>query len=71
MDHEDELSNRYEKIGFKPQKEVVYNKLLPYSDELDDDSINMLKEIKGYLGRLIILREMRPGCGIWVVKLQR
>lgn len=68
---EDNLEKRYEKLGFKPQKEVVYNKLLPYSDKLDYDSVNMLKEVKGHLGRSIILREMRPGCGIWVVKLQR
>ncbi|XP_075223188.1 proteasome activator complex subunit 4A-like isoform X2 [Lycorma delicatula] len=68
----DDWSNkRFEKLGFKPQKEDVYNKLLPYSERLDDDSVNMLKEVKGHLGKLIILREMRPGCGMWVVKLQR
>lgn len=70
-EQEDYSNKRFKKLGFKPQKEVIYNKLLPYSEKLDDDSVNMLKDIKGHLGKLIVLREMRPGCGIWVVKLQR
>lgn len=58
-------------LGFRPQKELVYNKLLPYADELDAESQMLLTEIKENLGRAVMLREIRPGCVLWSNKLYK
>ncbi|XP_076047764.1 proteasome activator complex subunit 4-like isoform X2 [Oratosquilla oratoria] len=58
-------------FGFKPQKEVVYNKLLPYSGKLQEEILEHLKCIKENLAKAVILRDIRPGCIHWVAKLSR
>jgi len=70
MDEEDRenVGGRVKRLGFKPQKEIVYCKLLPYADQLDDESVRMLSEIKANLGRAVMMREMRPGCGMWTAR---
>ena len=50
-----------EKLGFKPQKTIVYNRLLPYSDRLLTEAGETLAEIKANLGCAILRRELRPG----------
>uniref|UniRef100_A0A672JUD6 Proteasome activator complex subunit 4B-like n=1 Tax=Sinocyclocheilus grahami TaxID=75366 RepID=A0A672JUD6_SINGR len=55
--------------GFVPQKEIVYNKLLPYADKLDRESNDILAQIKGNLGRAVQLRELWPGVLLWTRKL--
>ncbi|XP_072167902.1 proteasome activator complex subunit 4-like [Diadema setosum] len=50
------------------QKEVVYNKLLPYSDCLDGESSRQLVEIKTNLSLAVQLRELRPGVVFWTGK---
>lgn len=47
------------------QKEVIFNKLLPYADELDNEADALLAKIKANLGRCVMLREIKPGCVIW------
>lgn len=71
QDETTELLQRAAVLGFKPQKENVYNKLLPYSEELDKESLLMLKSIKENLSKAVIMRELRPGCGIWVARLTK
>lgn len=56
-------------LGFVPQKEIIYNKLLPYADRLDDESNELLKKIKGNLSRTVQLGEIRPGALFWTRKL--
>ncbi|XP_054654643.1 proteasome activator complex subunit 4A [Dunckerocampus dactyliophorus] len=56
-------------LGFVPQKDIVYNKLLPYADKLDEESNNILSSIKGNLGRAVQLREIWPGVLFWTRKL--
>lgn len=56
-------------IGFVPQKEIVYNQLLPYAEKLDDESNDILASIKGNLGRAVQLRELWPGVLFWTRKL--
>ncbi|KAM0724588.1 Proteasome activator complex subunit 4B [Formica fusca] len=56
-------------LGFRPQKELVYNKLLPYADKLDVESRVWLAQIKGNLGRAVMLRELKPGCVFWTSRL--
>uniref|UniRef100_A0A8C1B7R2 Proteasome activator subunit 4 n=1 Tax=Cyprinus carpio carpio TaxID=630221 RepID=A0A8C1B7R2_CYPCA len=58
-----------ELLGFVPQKEIVYNELLPYKDKLDEESNEILAEIKGNLGRAVQLREIWPGVLFWTRKL--
>lgn len=55
--------------GFTPQKEIVYNDLLPYSDRLDREATELLAEIKTNLSRAVILRELWPGVAFWSRKL--
>ena len=38
-------------LGFYPQKEVVYNRLLPYSADIDAESTLWFQDIKANLGR--------------------
>eukprot|EP00061_Rhincodon_typus_P009466 g33003.t1 len=60
---------REEALGFKPQKEILYNQLLPYAERLDQESSYMLGQIKGNLGRAVQLRELWPGVLFWTRKL--
>ncbi|XP_034040183.1 proteasome activator complex subunit 4A isoform X2 [Thalassophryne amazonica] len=56
-------------LGFVPQKDIVYNKLLPYADRLDEESNDILCKIKNNLGRAVQLRELWPGVLFWTRKL--
>ncbi|CAL8299965.1 unnamed protein product [Merluccius merluccius] len=56
-------------LGFTPQKDIVYNKLLPYADRLDAESDHILGQIKGNLGRAVQLREIWPGVLFWTRRL--
>ncbi|KAJ8385476.1 hypothetical protein AAFF_G00185720 [Aldrovandia affinis] len=58
-----------EALGFVPQKDIVYNKLLPYADKLDEESNDILGQIKGNLGRAVQLKELWPGVLFWTRKL--
>ncbi|KAM4771368.1 proteasome activator complex subunit 4 [Rhinophrynus dorsalis] len=60
---------RTERLGFTPQKEIVYNLLLPYADRIDRESTELLAQIKGSLGRAVHLRELWPGVLFWTRKL--
>ncbi|XP_063300040.1 proteasome activator complex subunit 4 [Pelobates fuscus] len=60
---------RAAQLGFVPQKEVVYNRLLPYADRLDRESNELLAQIKSSLGRAVHLRELWPGALFWTRKL--
>ncbi|XP_028989298.1 proteasome activator complex subunit 4B-like isoform X2 [Betta splendens] len=55
--------------AFVPQKEIVYNGLLPYSDRLDREATELLAEIKANLSRAVLLRELWPGAAFWARKL--
>lgn len=70
MDDE-EINKSFKKLGYKPQKENVYNKLLPYSDKLDEESENLFKDIKTNLIKSVLAREMRPGCALWTSRLNK
>ncbi|KAM4624596.1 proteasome activator complex subunit 4B [Polymixia lowei] len=61
--------DRTEPPGFVPQKEIVYNGLLPYSDRLDGEATELLAEIKANLSRAVLLRELWPGASFWSRKL--
>ena len=56
-------------VNIKYQKELIYNKLLPYVDDLEAESQALLAVIKANLGRAVMLREMQPGCVVWVSRL--
>lgn len=61
--------NRYKKLGFYPQKEIYCNKYLPYADQLDDESQVMLAELKEYLARAVVHRELTPAISSAIAKL--
>ncbi|XP_035224866.1 proteasome activator complex subunit 4B-like [Stegodyphus dumicola] len=48
------MEGRAERLGYIPQKELVYNKLLHYTDFLDEESQTYLASIKTNLGKSIL-----------------
>ena len=70
-DEETRLEARAATLGFKPQKEILYNRLLPYSENLDEESMQMFSTIKTNLAKTICLRELRPGFVIWTSRLNK
>lgn len=66
-----EKADRAEVLGFKPQKEVPYNRILPYAVQLDAESNELLSEIKGNLARAVELRDIKVGAIHWVGQLAR
>ena len=48
---------RVNKLGFEPQKEIVYNRYLPYSDDLDEECVQYLALIKANIGRTLVLND--------------
>lgn len=71
MDDDNKEEKRYKKLGFKPQKEIIYNRFLPYADKLDDESLKLYTDIKTNLVKSVMLREMRPGCILWASRLNK
>ena len=55
-DIKEEIRNK--KLGFRPQKELIFNKFLPYSDGIDEESQSFLTEIKLNLSRAVLFREL-------------
>ncbi|XP_058809543.1 proteasome activator complex subunit 4-like isoform X2 [Phymastichus coffea] len=47
------------------QKEIIFNKLLPYADKLDDEADILLAKVKANLGRSVMLRKIKPDCLVW------
>ena len=70
-DEEARLEAREKVLGFKPQKEISSNRLLPYSEELDTESCLLFATIKTNLAKTICLRELRPGFVIWTSRLNK
>ncbi|KAL1501106.1 hypothetical protein ABEB36_006493 [Hypothenemus hampei] len=68
---EDYRKQRAEVLGYCPQKENVYNQLLPYAKQLDEESEKLFVNIKTNLVKSVLSREIRPGCAIWTSRLQR
>ncbi|XP_039757771.1 proteasome activator complex subunit 4A-like isoform X2 [Pararge aegeria] len=62
---------RIKALGFKPQKELLTNHLLPYADQLDDESQLFLQQVKTNLAKSVMLREMKPACGVWSSRLMK
>ncbi|TRY93382.1 hypothetical protein DNTS_032873 [Danionella cerebrum] len=58
-----------ESLRFISQKNIVYNELLPYKDKLDQESVEILAQIKGNLGQAVQLQEIWPGVLFWTRKL--
>ncbi len=69
------LARRKEQLGFAPQKEVTYNKLLPYAGPegqgLDEESNRWFSRIKANLARSVACGDIRPGFVTWVSRLTK
>lgn len=63
MDEDINEEDREGKLNI--QKELIYNKLLPYSNGLDEESRAFLSEIKKNLSKAVLVRELRPGAVTW------
>lgn len=62
---------RIKALGFKPQKEIFTNHILPYATELDEESMKFLEQVKTNLAKAVMLREMKPACGVWSSRLMK
>lgn len=62
---------RIKALGFKPQKEILTNHILPYAAELDDEASRFLQQVKTNLAKAVMLREMKPACGVWSSRLMK
>ncbi|KAJ8309114.1 hypothetical protein KUTeg_013988 [Tegillarca granosa] len=65
------MENRQANLGFAPQKESVYNKLLPYADKIDEESLKIFAEIKEKLALSVALRDVKISGSHWVGQLTR
>jgi proteasome activator subunit 4 len=70
-DRETWKERRTKELGFRPQHELFHNFYLPYTEKIDEESNELLNEIKQELGRSLAHREINPGAGIWLTKLNR
>lgn len=61
---EEPKSKMTRKFGYRVQKELWFNKHLPYADRIDDESDRLLATIKKNLTKALVHREMNPGLGI-------
>lgn len=68
---EEYRAKRAEVLGFKPQREIVYNRLLPYADKIDDESNEALRTIKTNLAKAVLAKEIRPSVTHWTKQLSR
>ncbi|CAG2120189.1 unnamed protein product, partial [Medioppia subpectinata] len=53
----DYKTERTNQLGFEPQKEIVYNRYLPYSPALDDECLHYLSQIKANIARTLLLND--------------
>lgn len=67
--HELYLQERFDRLGFYPQKERFCNNYLPYANKLDDESQEMLINIKNCLAKAVAMREIKPNIEFFVNKL--
>lgn len=51
------------------KRNIVYNKYLPYSDRLEQESQAIFLEIKENLYRFVALRDLKPGVVLWTNRL--
>ena len=58
-------------LGFEPQKEIPYNRLLPYSNRLDAEAVEQLAVIKANLARSVQLRDIKFGASHWTGHLAK
>ena len=65
------IEDREAALGFRPQREIIYNALLPYADRLDMESNAQLAEIKSQLGRMVQLRDIKTGGSHWIGQLAK
>lgn len=72
-DYEDDntMESSTESIGFDYQKRIIDEKFLSYAEDLDEESNSLFAEIKGHLGRAVMLRRLYPDCFLWTLKLRR
>ncbi|XP_046888598.1 proteasome activator complex subunit 4B-like [Hypomesus transpacificus] len=63
------MTDQADPSDFIPQKEIVYNGLLPYADRLDQEATRLLAGIKANLARAVMVRELWPGVSFWTRKL--
>ena len=65
------MDDRSDKLGFKPQKEIIYNRLLPYNEGIDEEMVSQLQQIKANLGRAVQMRDIHVGCNHWTSQLSK
>ena len=65
------MADRAETLGFAPQREIQYNKFLPYCDKLDIESNEHLAVIKANLARTVLVQDVKIGATHWTAQLAK
>jgi hypothetical protein len=68
VDREDLTHNAAE---YRPQKEFLFNKHLPYAEHIDEEAEAALARIKANFARAVLLSEPRPGLLTYCLRLQK
>ena len=59
-------------LGFDPQKEIIYNKYLPYAQQLDEECVRHLSQIKANIPRSLLLNDWNSNYGfLWIEELSK
>lgn len=72
IEEEDEMREKEKTtrgLGYRVQKELWFNRHLPYSDRIDDESEKLLELIKTNMAKALVHKEMNPGMGICSAQL--
>ncbi|XP_008550347.1 proteasome activator complex subunit 4 [Microplitis demolitor] len=64
------MESSTDSLSLQYQFECKYNNLLPYAEELDEEAKVLLADIKGQLGRAVMLRRLQPDCYLAILKLR-
>lgn len=70
---DDEENNQLNSLddNLKYQKKNVYNKLLPHSENVEEEAGAVFQKIKSNICKAVIAREIRPGSTFWTTRLMK
>ncbi|PAA46679.1 hypothetical protein BOX15_Mlig005545g5, partial [Macrostomum lignano] len=72
---EAERSNRsagfVHRLGFVPQRKLTYQLMLPFRDQVENEALTQLSELRIHLPRAVALGDVHCGASYWVAKLDR
>lgn len=68
---DDKLDNEsdVEDYNDNSRRNIIFNKFLPYAHILEEEAKTKLSQIKANLCKVVLYRELKPGCCYWTNQL--